>query len=297
MIGFAESFLAWTGATLIPAFAGLLLITGANKLVNRLVFARHRLSGLLRHRPASVQLDNRERIDEKYLAAFAFGIFLWFFVDTISGSATLDVNSGFGGGLAQVTVVILFLAGVLFFFSVDRNRNLFSAESAIGKYGVVIPLLVAAAIGIHGLGEGWDYGHTVYIASSTDLLDVFGGINAGVAYVLHKALEPMMIGACYAFYTKGQARNGARWIRDTFLLSIVFSLASLVGAAAGYFVKFETTYFFALGTGTSIYAATRLLAPLFTPGQTIKSNYSISIAVALLLGFIAIYIAALFHSA
>ena len=130
----------------------------------------------------------------------------------------------------------------------------------------------------------------------TNLLDAFGGIKAGVAYVLHKALEPMMIGACYAFYTKGQARNGARWIRDTFLLSMVFSLASLVGAAAGYFVKVETTYFFALGTGTSIYAAMRLLAPLFTPGQTIKSNYSISIAVALLLGFIAIYIAALFHS-
>jgi len=64
MIGFAESFLAWTGATLIPAFAGLLFITGANKLVDRLVFAGHRLSRLLRHRPASVPLDNRVRIDE-----------------------------------------------------------------------------------------------------------------------------------------------------------------------------------------------------------------------------------------
>src|SRR5947199_10078716 len=296
MIGFAGSFLAWTGATLIPAFAGLLLITGANRLVDQLVFCGHRLSRLLRHRPASVQLDNRGRIDEKYLAAFAFGIFLWFFVDTISGSATLDVNSGFGGGLAQVTVVILFLAGVLFFFSVDRNRNLFSAESAIGKYGVVIPLLVAAAVGIHGLGEGWDYGHHVYMTSSTNLLDTFGGINAGVAYVLHKALEPMMIGACYAFYTKCQARNGARWIRDTFLLSMVFSLASLVGAATGYFVSFDTTYFFAMGTGTSIYAAMRLVGPLFAPSQITKSNYSVLIAVAFLVGFIAIYFAALFHS-
>src|SRR5438094_8212986 len=161
MIGFAESFLAWTAATLIPPFVGLLLIIVASKFV-----------------------------EARYLTAFASGIFLWFFVDTISGSATLDVNSGFGGGLAQVTVVILFLAGVLFFFLVDRNRNLFSAESAIGKYGVVIPLLVAAAIGIHGLGEGWDYGHTVYIASSTNLLDTFGGIHGGVANVLQKALAP-----------------------------------------------------------------------------------------------------------
>src|SRR5207249_10339883 len=112
MIGFAESFLAWTGATLIPAFAGLLLITGANKLVNRLVFAGHRLSRLLRHRPASVQLENRERIDEKYLAAFAFGIFLCTFVDTISGSATLDVNCGLDGGFAQFMVLYLFLSSL-----------------------------------------------------------------------------------------------------------------------------------------------------------------------------------------
>jgi len=267
MIGFAESFLAWTAATLIPPFVGLLLIIVASKFV-----------------------------EARYLTAFASGIFLWFFVDTISGSATLDVNSGFGGGLAQVTVVILFLAGVLFFFLVDRNRDIFSPESAIGKYGVIIPVLVAAAIGIHGLGEGWDYGRTAYTTSSTDLLDAFGGITAGVAYVLHKALEPVMIGACYAFYTKTQTRSAPRWIRDVFLFGIVFVLASLVGAAAGYFVKFETTYFFALGTGTSIYAAMRLLAPLFTPGQTTRPNYSVSVAVALLLGFIAIYFAALFHS-
>jgi hypothetical protein len=267
MIGFADSFLTWTAATLIPAFAGLLVITAANRFV-----------------------------EAKYLSAFAFGIFIWFFVDTIGGSATLDVNSGFGGGLAQVTVVIFFLAGVLFFFLVDQNRNIFSAESAIGKYGIVIPVLVAAAVGIHGLGEGWDYGQTAYATMSTNLLDAFGGITAGVAYVLHKALEPMMVGACYAVYTKGQARSEAKWIRDTFLLGVVFVFASLVGAAVGYFVSFDTTYFFALGTGTSIYAAMRLLGPLFTPNQTAKSNYSVSIAVALLLGFVAIYFAALFHS-
>jgi len=183
MIGFAESFLAWTAATLIPPFVGLLLIIVASKFV-----------------------------EARYLTAFASGIFLWFFVDTISGSATLDVNSGFGGGLAQVTVVILFLAGVLFFFLVDRNRDIFSPESAIGKYGVIIPVLVAAAIGIHGLGEGWDYGRTAYTTSSTDLLDAFGGITAGVAYVLHKAFEPVMIGACYSFYTKSPSRSAPKWI-------------------------------------------------------------------------------------
>jgi hypothetical protein len=267
MIGFAESFLAWTAATLLPAFAGILVIVAASKFVNA-----------------------------KYLAAFGFGIFLWFFVDTIGGSADLDVNSGFGGGLAQVGVVILFILGALFFFSLDRKRSIFSAESSVGKYGTVIPVLVAAAIGIHGLGEGWSFGATAYSTMSTNLLDAFGGLTAGVAYVLHKGLEPMMAGACYAVYTKGQALTNGRRVRDIFIMSIIFVFTSLVGAAAGYFISVDTTYFFALGTGTSVYAAMRLLAPLFAPGQVSRERETVMIAIALLLGFIAIYFAALFHS-
>jgi hypothetical protein len=268
MIAFADSFLAWTAATLLSAFVGLLVISGSSRFVQA-----------------------------KYLCAFAFGIFLWFFVDTIGGSATLYVNSGFGGGFAQVVVVILFLVGVLIFFSIDKNRNIFSPDLAVGKYGIVIPFLVAAAVGIHGLGEGWDFGQTAYNTTNTSLLDAFGGLTAGVAYVLHKALEPMMIGACYAFYTKGVTRSSARWIRDIFLLSIIFVFTSLLGAALGYYISLDsTTYFFALGTGTSIYAAIRLVGPLFTQTQAAKSNYSIAVAVSMLLGFTAIYFAALFHS-
>ena len=267
MIGFGESFIAWTAATLLPALVGLLLITAASMWVQA-----------------------------RYLCAFAFGIFLWFFVDTIGGSATLDVNSGFGGGWAQLTVVILFLLGVLVFFSFDQKRNIFSAESAVGKYGVIIPILVAAAVGIHGLGEGWDFGQTAFNTSSTNLLDAFGGLTAGVAYVLHKGLEPMMIGACYAFYARLAGRSSAKWIRDILLMSIVFVITSIAGAAAGYYISLDTTYFYAFGTGTSIYAAIRLLGPLFIQPQEAGPNYTVKVAVSLLLGFIAIYFAALFHS-
>ena len=268
MIGFAESFLAWTAATLLPALAGLFIIVGVSTWVN-----------------------------SKYLAAFALGIFLWFFVDTIGGSANLDVNSGFGGGIGQVGVVILFILGALSFFSLDRKRNTFSAESAIGKYGFVIPALVAAAVGIHGLGEGWSFGTTAFNTMSTDLLDAFGGISAGVAYVLHKALEPMMVGACYAVYTKGQIRTKARWIRDILILGVIFVFTSILGAGLGYFITtVDTTYFFALGTGTSIYASIRLAGPLFIPSQISKERETALLAVSLLLGFLAIYVAALFHS-
>ncbi len=267
MIEFTESFLVWLASTLIPAFFGLQVITWANR-----------------------------RVDARYLSAFAFGIFLWFFLDTIGGAATLDVNSGFSGGGAQIGVVVLFLIGLLFFVGIDRNRGIFSTESAVGKYGLLIPILVAVAVGIHGLGEGAAFGGTAHNTLNTDLLDAFGGLTAGVAYVLHKGLEPMMIGACYCLYTKRQATGITNWTRDLLLLSIIFTLPSLIGAASGYFIKYETSYFFALGTGTSIYAAMRLAGPLFNVREATLSGYPIKITVALLVGFMAIYFAALFHS-
>ncbi len=267
MLDFATAFLAWAGATLIPAFLGMLIITIAGK-----------------------------RLQPLYLVAFALGIFFWFFVDTISGSATLDVNTGFGGGVAQIGVVLLFIIGFVFMFSVDRKRDILSPQSAIGKYGMVIPFLVAVAVGLHGLGEGVAFGETANATTSTSLLDTFGGLTAGVAYFLHKGLEPMMIGACYNIYFRAEKVSSRRFLRSVLLLTFVFAVTSLVGAAVGYFVSLDTTYFFALGTGTSIYAAFRLAGPLFTSSGNSSSKYPIKIAVSLVLGFLAIYVAALFHS-
>jgi len=276
MIGFVEGFLAWTASTWIPAFVGVLVI----------VEAGHRL------RP-------------KYLAAFALGIFLWFFVDTIQGSALLDVNAGFSGGAGQVAAVVLFMIGVLFVFWIDRRRGLFSTETVVRTVSVAIPLLVAGAIGIHGLGEGAAFGATSYFASSTSLLDAFGGVSAGVAYLLHKGLEPMMAAACYCVYTNRSGSGVKGQLRDVFLLSIVFVLPSPVGAVIGYYVLgpatglvagFDATYFFALGTGASIYASLRLSRALFLSEGSVTSEDSIKMAVPIVLGFIAIYFAALFHS-
>ncbi|HVH14798.1 MAG TPA: hypothetical protein VNA15_03650 [Candidatus Angelobacter sp.] len=276
MIGFVEGFLAWTASTWIPAFVGLLVIVWAGRIV-----------------------------EPKYLAAFALGIFLWFFVDTIQGSALLDVNAGFSGGGGQVAAVALFIIGILSVFWIDRRRGLFSPETIVRTVSVAIPLLVAGAIGIHGLGEGAGFGATAYSTSSTSLLDAFGGVSAGVAYLLHKGLEPMMAAACYCAYTNRTSSGIKGQLRDMFLLSLAFVLPSLIGAFAGYYVigpatgfvaGLDTTYFFALGTGTSIFAAFRLSRALFRSEGSITSEDSIKIAVTIVLGFIAIYFAALFHS-
>src|SRR6266852_3604689 len=157
MIGFAESFAVWLASTIIPAAIGLIFIVWIGSVIK-----------------------------PRYTVAFALGILLWFFLDTIQASACLYVNEGFSGGAEQVGIVVLFVLGVLFFFWADRNRDIFNAESAVGKYGIAIPLMMSVAVGIHGLGEGTAFGANVSSTSSTSLLDAFGGVAAGVAYVLHK---------------------------------------------------------------------------------------------------------------
>jgi hypothetical protein len=267
MLGFADSFLPWTASTLIPAFVGLLVIV---------------LIGM--------------KLQARYVAAFAFGILFWFFVDTITGAASLDVNSGFSGGVGQLAIIGLFVIGLLFFFSIDRNRNIFSPGLAIGKYGLAIPVLVAVALGVHGIGEGAAFGGTAALTTSTSLLDTFGGISGGVAYVLHKALEPMIIGACYCAYSIEHAKSAIGRIRDLAILSVIFAIPSLVGAASGYYLTYDSSYFFALGTGTAIYAAVRLFGPLFDNTRMATSKESTIMAALMTLGLLTIYFAALFHS-
>src|SRR5256712_2218198 len=158
MLGFAESFLLWTASTLIPAFVGLLLIV---------------LVGV--------------KLRTRYVAAFAFGILFWFFVDTITGAASLGVTSGFSGGVGQVARVGLFVIALLSFFSVDRNRNVFSPQLAVGKYGLAIPVLVAAAMGIHVLGARAGFRGAPALKTSTSPLGTFGGGCRRVAYVFSHA--------------------------------------------------------------------------------------------------------------
>jgi zinc transporter ZupT len=230
----------------------------------------------------------------RYLNAFALGIFLWFFVDTIGGSSNLDVNEGFSGGASQAVVMLLFVVGVILLFSADRG--LFSLGSEVGTFDLRIPLLVAIAVGIHGFGEGTAFGSTAASTSGTQLLDAFGGVSAGIAYALHKAFEPMMIGAVYVAYSRNQIRGTLSRVKDLILLTILFVVPSLIGAATGYYISYDATYFFALGTGTSVYAAFRLAKPLFQGPDVATPTDSVKIALWLVFGLVCIYLAALFHA-
>ncbi|HYC26645.1 MAG TPA: hypothetical protein VEB67_01325 [Nitrososphaerales archaeon] len=269
MLSFAESFAVWTLATAVPAVVGISLVFFVGK------GAGPRLA-----------------------AAFALGIFFWFFVDTIEGSSDLFVNFGFTGGVDQVAVVLLFAFGVLALFFVDDllGQGLFSGTQAAGTLPIV-PILAALAVGIHGLGEGAAFGSTASLTSSTSILDAFGGVTAGVAYALHKMLEPMMVGAIYVAYSKARPDlPTGTTIRDLLVMTILFVTPSLLGAVTGYFINYDSTYFFGLGTGTSIYVALRLGRQSLAPLPSSTGHEALKFALALVLGFMLIYIAALFHS-
>jgi hypothetical protein len=264
MLPFASSFLAISVSFIVPAFVGLAIITASAKVA----------------KPA-------------YLAAFAIGIYFWFFTDTIGDSANLDVSAGFSGGLYQITIFALFAIGALLVFSLDRE--VFSSSTQSETLGFAIPLLVAFAVGFHGLGEGAAFGSTAAATSSPSLLDAFGGLATAVAFVLHKTLEPMMVGAAYWVYAKGHAKGAAGVAKDMILLTLVFAIPGLFGAATDYYISYDTTYAFAFGLGTSLYAAVRLAKPLFSVSPESRGE-SLKIAFLMLLGFTCIYIAALLHS-
>jgi len=264
MLPFLSSFLAITASFLIPAFIGLAIMAVVARVA----------------RPS-------------YLAAFAIGIYFWFFTDTIGDSANLDVSAGFTGGLYQVVIFALFAIGLLLVFSLDRE--VFTAGTQAEKLGFAIPLLVAFAVGFHGLGEGAAFGSTAAATSSQSILDAFGGLATAVAFVLHKTLEPMMVGAAYWVYAKDHAKGFSGVTKDMMLLTLVFSIPGLFGAATNYFLNYDTTYAFAFGLGTSLYAAVRLAKPLFFVSSGSRAE-SLKIGFLMLLGFTCIYIAALLHS-
>lgn len=268
MLGFAETFGAVLATFLLPTFVGLAIVS---------VAARY--------------------LSAKYLAAFAIGLYLWFFSDTIGDASLLGVSEGFTGGAFHVALWIVFAAGLALLFSLDSKMF---AEGSVGtSFGFAIPLLVAIAVGMHGFGEGAAVGATAATSPSTNLLDAFGGLSAGVAFVLHKGLEPMMVGAAYWIYAKDHAKGTAGRLSDIVVLTLAFTLPGIIGGASAYYLiqafpNADFTYVFAFGLGTSIYAAVRLARPLFS-GTGSKSE-SVKIALLIILGFTCLYTAALLHS-
>jgi len=156
MIGYATSVLGILGATLIPAFISLYLIS------------------------------NLKFIKLQYIVATGIGLAFWFFFDTMGDAAQLDVNDGFTGGLSQIGLVVVFLLGIAVLAIFDHvavpSSNVYEgisptnpASSKYSKLIFLIPAGIAIVMGMHGFGEGWDFASAAAATQTGSILDAFGG--------------------------------------------------------------------------------------------------------------------------
>ncbi len=257
------------GATLIPAYLALYLIT------------------------------NLKFIHIRYIAAAGIGLTFWFFFDTLGDSSDLGVNSGFSGGLPQAGLLIVFVLGFVVLATFDHiavpKANSGSNDS---NFLVLIPIAVAAVMGIHGLGEGWDFGSAASPAG-TSLINAFGGLGAVASYPIHKFLEASIVAATYSAYVGRSGIASARTKWHLPILGILFGLTSVIGASLGYYISLDTTYFFAFGVTVAFYATLRLVEamnPRFKIGDGAPIYLGWKVFLVLAVGFLVFYTAALLHS-
>ena len=273
--------------------------------------------------PAYIALylfPNLKSVPTKYLAALGIGLTFWFWTDTIGDASYLDENAALWppsafGGFYHVAVILVFILGIAALAIFDHlavptptsyegdAASRVSAKSTASSFvtGALffVPVAVAAVMGIHGLGEGWDFaGVAVGVSGSTDIVTAFGGWNPIVSYPLHKFFEASIISIVYTIYVqRNSIAKKAAWQLP--VLGLLFGLTSVIGSIVGYFVPLDTTFFYAFGVTSGFYAAIRLAGPLIanTKGTagTIPSYLGAKTFVFLGIGFFLLYFAALLH--
>jgi hypothetical protein len=283
LIGYALTVGAFFFGTLIPAYLALYLIP------------------LL-------------KIKTWYIAAMGAGLAFWFFYDTMGDAAAVGVNSAIYpfsafGGAAHFGLIAAFCGGIaalaLFdHFAVPKDIASAGSDSAGAASGsafskslILIPVGVAAVMGIHGLGEGWDFGSAAFSATG-GIIGAFGGWNPVISYPLHKFFEASVIAAVYTAYVgRSNVAQKAAWHRP--VLGVLFGMTSVIGASLGYiFTTFDTTYFYAFGVTAAFYAVMRLVEAMnqkFVIGQTAPTFLGGKKFLAFAIGFFLLYFAALFH--
>jgi hypothetical protein len=280
LIGYATTVVTILFGTLIPAYLALYLVP--------------------RLKPVQTAL----------IASAGVGLTFWFFFDTMGDAAQLDVNSAIYpfsafGGITHFAVIAAFSAGIAALAIIDHyavpnskfEDGQLPASGPKSKTLIFVPIAVAAVMGIHGMGEGWDFASAASATTTTNLIQAFGGWNAVISYPLHKFFEASIIAAVYTCYVgRSELAKKASWHLP--VLGLFFGLTSVIGSSIGYYVALDTTYFYAFGVTAAFYAAIRLAEAMgnkFSVGVNAPVYLGGRKFLALAIGFFLLYIAALFH--
>jgi hypothetical protein len=250
------------------------------------------------------------KIKTWYIAALGAGLAFWFFFDTMGDAAAVGVDSAIYpfsvfGGLPHFGLITAFSAGIVALALFDHyavpKENLLAGSSggsqALSRSLILIPVGVAAVMGIHGLGEGWDFASAASSATG-GIVGAFGGWNPVISYPLHKFFEATIIAAVYTIYVgKSNVAQKVAWQRP--VLGVLFGMTSVIGSSVGYvFTTFDTTYFYAFGVTAAFYAVMRLVEGMnqkFAVGETAPTFLGAKKFLAFSIGFFLLYIAAEFH--
>ena len=231
-------------------------------------------------------------VRSRYLAAFAVGVYLWYFTDTLGDANYLNVLNGPLQPVGQYSLLALFVVGLLVFFALDGK--IFSVGEDAARQALAVGALAAVALGLHGFGEGADFGFTATQTHISTLLGAFGGWTEAASWVLHKALEPTIAAVAYVAILGSERRRFWDQVTDILGLAAVFVTPAVVGSAFGYYTTFDHTFVFALGLGASVYALAWTGKWLYSPGPA-GTGLSVRMAVAALIGFLLIVLSALLH--
>lgn len=272
MILFGVSFVEFVLATFIPLYVGMLL------------------TGVIR----------TAGFESRYLSAFGLGLLLWFFLDTLNDAIQLGVNEGYDFNLQHSGLLLMFILGFLAIalpagVGLSKTTHIYQSER-VGRF--LTALLVAIGMGFHGVAEGLQFGGLSAGTTTTTVLDAIGGLGGGVAYVLHKLLEASLVMIVFIALVESKRFSLRDEWKRVALLGLAFGIPSAIGDIVGYFVEVNSTYLFALGGGAALVVALLAVRPIWGQGWKGDLTYSkyIKMMLMVLLGFLCLYGAAMFHA-
>ena len=270
MIEFSVSLIQFFAATFVPIYVGMFLL---------------------------VVLSNITGINSRYLSAYALGLLFWFFFDTLNDAVQLDVNQGYAFDISQVGLVVLFIVGFLLFSLLGGRLGSKGGNVSTRNLPLLVAMVVGVGMGIHGVGEGIEFGGLAAGTQAVTILDAIGGVGGGVAYVLHKLLESTIVIVVFITLARTTGLPFRKQLWQTLMIGLVFGIPSMVGEVAGYSVPINSSWFYAMGAGAALYVVLQVVMPIFANGES-EVTYSqwIRISAAMILGFLLLYAAALFHS-
>ena len=268
MIEFTSSFVEFALATFIAIYGGMFLV---------------------------IILSNITGVNTRYLSAYALGLLFWFFFDAMNDAVQLGVNEGYVFEFRQTGLVLLFIGGFLALALLGNpsDRNVMKRK----RFPLLLGILTGIGLGIHGIGEGLEFGGLAAGTQATSVLGAIGG-GSGLSYVLHKLLESTIIIVIFLGLARTQSLSSRDQLRQSIFVGLAFGIPSVIGEAGGYYMPIDASYSFALGAGAALSVALQVSRLIFSRSSDDELNYSqwIGVSLAVLLGFFLLYGTALFHS-